>query len=262
MPISSVVLDVADVARSVDFYVTHLQARPVGEVSPEHAVLDLVTATVELVGVGPGAPASSWVPDDLQRGFRHVGFKVDGLDESAERLRAAGVPFHLDPLEAEGGVRITFFRDPDGTMLELVERDLQYTEVLDAAGVAAERALGTPDRPRLDHVATTVTDLAATTARYGAFGFRPIGRLAQPRDERGFSIHYLRGGDTVLEVFTYEVATSSRIPQLDAPGYVAAVLEPTEGVIDADRVGLRVVGTWRGHEVRADDDGFTAVVGA
>lgn len=263
MPLSTIVLNVTDVAASVDFYTHHLQAGVVGEVTAERAVLDLATATVELLGVGPGTPVSTWVGDDLQRGFRHIGFKVDHIDPVVERLRAASVAFHLDPLEAEGGVRITFFYDPDGTLLELVERDLQYTQVLDDEGVAAERSLGVPNRPRFDHVAVTVADADATAARYAAWGFTPIGTLAQPQDERGFDITYLRSGDTVLEVFEYQVPTRGRVPQIDAPGYAAAVLGGAtaaggDGTPGSD---FEPVGSWRGHAVRADPDGFTTVAG-
>ncbi|NAZ85647.1 VOC family protein [Kineococcus indalonis] len=257
MPITSLVLNVADVARSVDFYTTHLQAKLLGAATERGATLDLLTATVELVAVGPGAPASTWVPDDLQRGFRHVGFKVDRVDPHVEQLKAAGVQFQLEPIEAEGGVRITFFRDPDGTLLELVERDLQYTRVLDEAGVAAERAQGVPERPRFDHVALTVQDLHATEASYTPFGFTTIGAIAQPHDPRGFDIHYLKSGDTVLEVFTYRADKTERAPQLDAPGYLAAVLEP--GATAAQ--GLRAVGSWDGRTVHADQDGFTTITG-
>lgn len=257
MPITTIVLNVADVDRSVAFYTGHLGAQVVGEPTAERAVLDVVTATIELVAVGGDAPASTWVPDDLQRGFRHVGFKVDAVDPYVERLKAADVPFQLEPIEAEGGVRITFFRDPDGTLLELVQRDLQYTEVYDEELVAAERALGVPDRPRFDHVAVTVEDLDETSARYAPLGFTNIGTIAQPHDERGFDIYYLKSGDTVLEVFTYGVPKTSRTPQLDAPGYVAAVLAGTP----AEGSGFEEVGSWAGRTVVADKDGLTTVVG-
>jgi catechol 2,3-dioxygenase-like lactoylglutathione lyase family enzyme len=258
MPITNVILNVADISRSVDFYRTHLHARTLGEVSPERAVLDLVTATIELVRTGPDAPPSTWVTDDLQRGFRHIGFKVDELDPLVDHLRSADVPFHLEPIEAEGGVRITFFRDPDGTMLELVQRDLQYTRILDEAGVTAERALGTPSRPRLDHLALTVSDADKTVSRYAPLGFTPIGTIAQPQDPRGFNILYLKSGDTVLEVFTYGALTTHRDPQLDAAGYVAAVLA---GDLDLAVPALAEVGTWAGRRVQVDEDGFTMVVG-
>ena len=248
MPIQNVIINSTDVARSVDFYTTFLDAELVGEATAEHAVLDLVTATLELRAV-PAAD-STWVADDLQRGFRHVGFKVDHVDPRADVLKAAGVPFHLDPLNAEGGVRICFFYDPDGTLLELVEGDLQYAQVLDADGVAAERALGVPDRPRFDHVAVTVGDRAATDAFYRPLGFSFIGTIEQPSDPRGFSIGYLKSGDTVLEVFTYEAGTTGRAPQLDVPGFAYAELA---GDRPADATPVAAVA---GTEVLADPNGF------
>ena len=85
--------------------------------------------------------------------------------------------------------------------------------------MAAERALGVPERPRFDHVAVTVDDRAATDAFYAPLGFSFIGTIEQPHDPRGFSIGYLKSGATVLEVFTYEAGTQTRSPQPDAPGF-------------------------------------------
>src|SRR5215210_6380465 len=217
MPIANVILNVTDVDRSVDFYTKFLDARTVGEVHFDQATLDLVSGTLTLRRVAPRP--STWIPDDLQLGFRHVGFKVDRVDPRAAVLKAADVPFHLDPLDAEGAVRICFFYDPDGTLLEFVQGDLQYADVLDPAGVAAERALGVPERPRLDHVAVTVRDRDRTEALYGPLGFTFLGTIEQPQDPRGFQIGYLKGGDTVLEIFTYKVDKHEREPQLDAPGF-------------------------------------------
>jgi len=250
MPIHHVTLNSTDLARSVDFYTRFLDAEVVGDPTSTSAVLDLVTATLELRLVRPGT-GSTWVPDDLQKGFRHVGFKVDAVDPRADVLKAAEVPFHLDPLDAEGGVRICFFFDPDGTLCEFVEGDLQYATVRDADGVAAERALGVPSRPRLDHIAVTVDDRAATEAFYrDRFGFRFLGTIEQPQDPRGFSIGYLRGGDTVLEVFTYQAETQDRVPQTDVPGFSHA------GLAAGDASGLTTVARVDDTEVFADRDGF------
>ncbi|RKS69188.1 catechol 2,3-dioxygenase-like lactoylglutathione lyase family enzyme [Motilibacter peucedani] len=256
MPITSVLLNVDDVARSVDFYTRHLRAQVVGEATDERAVLDLVTGTLELVRLGGDRSSSTWVPDDLQRGFRHVGFKVDSVDTYVSELKASEVEFHLEPIEATGDVRITFFYDPDGTLLELVERDLHYTEVLDQRLVEQERALGVPSRPRFDHVAVTVEELDATQERYAPLGFSLMGTIAQPHDPRGFDIAYLRSQDTVLEVFTYGVEKTQRAPQLDAPGFVAAVV--TGVAEDAD--AFSVVGERAGHRVLVDADGFPTAV--
>jgi catechol 2,3-dioxygenase-like lactoylglutathione lyase family enzyme len=251
MPIQNLILNVTDVQRSVDFYTKFLDAEVVDEPTTARAVLDLVTATIELRAVRPEAPQSTWVADDLQKGFRHLGFKVDSVDPRAEVLKAADVRFHLDPLNAEGGVRICFFFDPDGTLLEFVEGDLQYASILDAAGVAKERALGVPSRPRFDHVAITVEDRAKTDAFYrDRFGFSFIGTIEQPSDQRGFSIGYLKSGDTVIEVFTYQTAKHDRPPQLNAPGFGYAVL------FGGDTAGLTTAATVDDPQVYTDNDGF------
>ena len=244
MPVRNLIVNCADVAVSVEFYTTFLDARTVGQVTADRATLDLVNATIELRGT-PTTP-SCWEPDDLQRGFRHLGFKVVDLDKRSKAIKQAGVRFHLDPLDAEGAVRICFFYDPDGTLLELVQGDLQYHAVHDAAGVAAERALGAPERPRFDHVAVTVADRDTTRAFYAPLGFGLIGTIEQPNDPRGFSIGYLKGGDTVLEVFTYTDPTRARTPEPDASGFgwaeLSGDLVPDGALLD--------------NGLSADPDGF------
>ncbi|MFF0341169.1 VOC family protein [Kribbella sp. NPDC004875] len=255
MPIKNVVVNCTDVQRSVEFYTRSLELQVIGTATAERAVLDAVTATVELRAVGNGRDRSTWSPDDLQRGFRHLGFKVDRLDERAGVLKAAGVEFKLDPLDAEGKVRICFFYDPDGTLLEMIQGDLQYAEILDADAVARERALGVPERPRFDHVAVTIEDRPATTALYDRYGFSFIGTIEQPHDARGFHIGYLKGGDTVLEVFTYDMDTSARAPQLDVAGFGYAELA-------GDAPDLPAVTSPDGTKVHVDPDGFPFAVGS
>jgi catechol 2,3-dioxygenase-like lactoylglutathione lyase family enzyme len=255
MPIKNVVVNCTDVQRSVEYYTRFLELRVLGEPTPERAVLDAVTATIELRAVGNGRDQSTWSPDDLQKGFRHIGFKVDRIDERADVLKAAGVEFTMDPLDAEGKVRICFFYDPDGTLLEMVEGDLQYAAVLDADGVARERALGVPERPRFDHIAVTIEDRSATSEYYHEhYGFDFIGTIEQPHDDRGFHIGYLKGGDTVLEVFTYEVDKTSREPQLDVAGFAYAELA-------GDPPDLPAQTAPTGGAVYVDPDGFAFTVG-
>ena len=251
MPIKNVVVNCTDVQRSVEYYTKFLELRLIGKATPDSALLDAVTATVELRAVTAGRDQSTWVGDDLQKGFRHLGFKVDQLDERAEVLKAAGVEFKLDPIDAEGKVRICFFFDPDGTLLEMIQGDLQYAAVLDPEGVASERSLGVPERPRFDHVAITIEDRAATSAYYREhFGFSFIGTIEQPHDQRGFSIGYLKSGATVIEVFTYQVAKTARTPQLDVAGFAYADLagDPPPNLTE-------VTGP-AGDTVYVDPDGF------
>lgn len=252
MAIRTILINTPDVEESAAFYQRFLRAVPVGDISTDSALLDLVTARFELRRVDHPAD-STWSTDDLVKGFRHIGFKVAEVDPLVDELRAAGVPFHLDPLEAEGGVRITFFYAPEGTLLELVQRDLQYHVVHDEDGVARERALGVPERPRFDHIAVTVEDVAATEAFYGPFGFTRIGTIEQAWDPRGYHLDFLKGGDTVLEIFSYDVPKQSRAPQLDAPGFVAAVLDAPAAEAPAQAAE---VGQTGGASVFADRDGF------
>jgi len=249
LAITSVLINVADIPRSVDFYARHLGAVPV-EVKVDSAVLDAVTATIRLTRLD--APAdSTWIADDLQEGFRHVGFKVSDLDERVARLRADDVPFQLEPIHAEGDVRITFFFDPDGTLLELVEGPLQYHEVYDRDAVDADWGLGDPDRPRFDHVAESVHDADAAHEFFRSLGYTLMGGIHQPSDSRGFEITYLRDGDSSIEIFEFGAAElARREAQIDAPGFAAVALDgevPESASPVANKLGLALV---------ADPDGL------
>lgn len=223
MAIRTVLINTVDVTRSVDFYTRYLGLETT-EVTDDGAELDAVSATLKLRRVD-ASESSSWKPDDLQTGFRHVGFKVGDLDARVSALHEGGVPFQLEPINAEGDVRITFFYDPDGTLLEMVEGPLQYHEVYDDDEVQKDWALGVPERPRFDHIAETVDDFATTIATYGDLGFTLMSGIHQPADSRGFEINYLRSGDTSLEVFTFEATLSHREMSGDAPGFAAMLLD-------------------------------------
>ena len=175
-----------------------------------------------------------------------------------------GVEFHLRPIDAEGDVRIAFFFDPDGTLLELVERDLKYHEVHEPEGVARERALGVPARPRFDHVAVTAAEAAAIRERYRSVRVRahridsPGGRSARIRDRlpegRG---HGSRG----VHVHGPDIA---RAPQQTAPGFAAVTLGSGRRVrrsisaIGEDQVGVAS----DGRILYADHDGLVFAVAA
>ena len=58
--------------------------------------------------------------DARPAGFDHFAFHVASVDESFAELVAAGVTIHSEPRDFKD-VRIAFFRDPDGNLLELVE---------------------------------------------------------------------------------------------------------------------------------------------
>jgi len=55
-------------------------------------------------------------------GCNHVALQVDNLDALYEKLKAKGIRFHAPPaVSADGGAKVTYCRDPEGVIVELVE---------------------------------------------------------------------------------------------------------------------------------------------
>jgi catechol 2,3-dioxygenase-like lactoylglutathione lyase family enzyme len=162
-------------------------------------------ATLRLVEVGPEGTPSKWDEDNRQCGIRHFGMKVADIDAWTHRLKAAGLTFALDPVDAFGDVRIAFFFDHDGTYLELIQGYVQHNNLFSATLAQAEidADQNWDGSPRFDHIALTVPDLDAALAFYQPLGFAPIGQLVQPAEPRGFLITNLRAGPVTLELFTF-----------------------------------------------------------
>jgi catechol 2,3-dioxygenase-like lactoylglutathione lyase family enzyme len=223
----------SDIDRSLDFYRSLLDFSPVDDppwpADKRAHWLAAGPALVKLVDVG-GGDLGGWVNDDLQRGMRHMGLKVGNVDHRAERLRDAGVRFTIEPTDAVGDVRLCFFTDPDGTLLEFIDGHLHYHTVMSPELAERERRAA-EHRPReaspvFDHVAVTVADLDTTVSFYRhQLGYEVIGQLRHTQDPRGFLITYLQAGDGVLELFTY-----------------TADKQPNPWTPDESRLGLRGIG--------------------
>ena len=55
-------------------------------------------------------------------GCSHFAMTVEDLDDTYERLTKAGVPFNSPPqLSPDGFAKVTLCKDPDGSLIELVE---------------------------------------------------------------------------------------------------------------------------------------------
>ena len=137
---------------------------------------------------------TEFIPNDLQLGMRHMAFTVKNTDAVTARLKKAGVEFTLDPLDATGGVRIAFFKDPDGTLCEIIQGEIdlsQYWSETSASICARQRRAG-QKRIDYDHTSITVANIDKTLAFYqGILGFPVLGQLVF-HDERGFLITYLQ----------------------------------------------------------------------
>lgn len=212
-------VSVTDVDKSLAFYRDLLGFPVLGRLNYDNAV----GLVIDFLDIGNNAileifsftkepvKPSELIFDDTQLGMRHMAFKVRSVDATAARLKKAGVEFTLDPTDATGGVRIAFFKDPDGALVEILEGELEYH-------VQGQKPIPVPVAPKgapgnselcFDHVTLTIADLEKSLKFYqGVLGFPVLGQLLF-NDERGFVITYLQFGNSVLELFSFEKAKTS-----------------------------------------------------
>ncbi len=233
-----VTITVSNVERSLAFYRDLLGFPVLGRLyysNEVKLVIDFLdignNAILEIFSfVNASVKPSEFIYDDLQLGMRHMAFKVKDVDAVAERLKKAGVEFTLNPVDAVGGVRIAFFKDPDGTLVEIVTGELDYHIAGQKPIAVAATATGAPGGSELafDHVALTVADLQKSLDFYqGVLGFPLLGQL-EFKDERGFRIAYLQFGNSVLELFAF---SSPTIPH---------TWNPDETVLGLKHIGMLV----------------------
>ena len=77
---------------------------------------------VELLQFHSHAPGNRTLPSPCNIGPTHIALTVANLDEVFQKLTSAGVPFNAPPqLSPDGYAKVTFCKDPDGSLIELVE---------------------------------------------------------------------------------------------------------------------------------------------
>ena len=59
---------------------------------------------------------------EAQLGFRYVTFLVKNLAELCAELKGKGIEFTIEEKEVRPGIRIAMVKDPDGNIVEFVER--------------------------------------------------------------------------------------------------------------------------------------------
>jgi catechol 2,3-dioxygenase-like lactoylglutathione lyase family enzyme len=71
----------------------------------------------------PGLQAANPVEAALTRGFGHVAFDVPDVDSAYDALLAAGAGDRMSPRPSpEPGVRMAYVADPEGNLIELLDR--------------------------------------------------------------------------------------------------------------------------------------------
>jgi catechol 2,3-dioxygenase-like lactoylglutathione lyase family enzyme len=101
-----------------DFYVKTLELPVRGEFS-RYKILFLGAGetTIELT-------EEDRTPSGVTGGWNHLAWEVEDLDQAYAELTARGVSFHVPPEDfppENPSMRIAFFTDPDGNILELIQ---------------------------------------------------------------------------------------------------------------------------------------------
>ncbi len=55
-------------------------------------------------------------------GYAHLAFRVKNLDKAIEELQMRGLPWKGEIVQAVGGGRVRNFTDPEGNLMQIVER--------------------------------------------------------------------------------------------------------------------------------------------
>ncbi|MEI2810199.1 MAG: VOC family protein [Nocardioides sp.] len=75
------------------------------------------------VGSVPGLQAANPIEAALTRGFGHIAFDVPDVDTAYNALIAVGATDRMSPRPSpEPGVRMAYIADPEGNLIELLDR--------------------------------------------------------------------------------------------------------------------------------------------
>jgi len=115
---------VTDIEKSLKFYVTHLGLEKIQEVPvPFGKMHRLAFGNSFLKLIEPKNPV---LPEDKKleqrSGYRYITLQIDNIDEICGQLRSLNIDFTLDKTEFMPGVFIAMVKDPDGNVVEFVER--------------------------------------------------------------------------------------------------------------------------------------------
>jgi catechol 2,3-dioxygenase-like lactoylglutathione lyase family enzyme len=115
---------VSDIKASLEFYRDTLGLDYVGEVPVWFGTMHrLRFGSSDFKIIQPNTmPPKGPIGLENQLGFRYVTFVIQDLTGLCNELQSRGVEFYLPEKELRPGVRIAMVKDPDGNIVEFVER--------------------------------------------------------------------------------------------------------------------------------------------
>ncbi|NIM04828.1 MAG: hypothetical protein GTO55_02655 [Armatimonadetes bacterium] len=113
----------ADAEKIARFYIDVLGFEKAGRLQvPDAGTLvfvELNDTKLEFFSGGTPAKESQW--GNQQVGYKHICLLVDSVVEETDRLKSLGIKFLLDPTDV-ADLRVSFFEDPEGNVIEMLER--------------------------------------------------------------------------------------------------------------------------------------------
>ena len=126
-----------DIESSIDFFRRMFDAKVILRRTPGEGrrivFLRIGDSMLELMEMGsPSEPA-----DALNHlGVHHIGIKAEDFQAAYQDLKAKGATFIGEILEPTPGIRLAFLREPNGAVIELVQRDPKVFQNAIAKGEA------------------------------------------------------------------------------------------------------------------------------
>jgi catechol 2,3-dioxygenase-like lactoylglutathione lyase family enzyme len=115
---------VSDIKTSLEFYRDLLGLEYIGETPIWFGTMHrLRFGTSDFKLIQPNTiPPNGPIGLESQLGFRYVTFVIQDLREVCKDLQSKGIELFLPEKEIRPGVRIAMVKDPDGNIVEFVER--------------------------------------------------------------------------------------------------------------------------------------------
>ena len=117
----------ADIERSIDFYGKYFGMKPVFRKEIPQTESEIVflesDGTDFRLELTWYKKQSKFIQAEYEhRTFDHLAFIVKGMDTLLANMRSGGVTITDEPYTTPSGSKIAFIEDPDGTLIELIER--------------------------------------------------------------------------------------------------------------------------------------------
>jgi len=117
-----VAITVRDLQETIEFYVK-LGFKPgARSESPTQTTLFLEAGDARLEIFAPRSQTALRELGENEQGMKHIAIKVDDIWKAYEDAKARGIVFEGEPRRTPMGNTVAFFRDPNGVLLQLLQR--------------------------------------------------------------------------------------------------------------------------------------------